>query len=66
MPTKRDNQKPFCLRDVEVRPVWGMSEQRLWDRFMAPFHYLGFKGLYGSALRHVAVVDDTWLALLGW
>ena len=29
-------------------------------------HYLACKGLFGKALCHVAIHDDTWLALLGW
>ena len=29
-------------------------------------HSLPFNGLFGKALRHVAVCDQRWLALLGW
>ena len=54
------------LGDVRVRPVSGIEEQRRWDRLVAEHHYLGFKGFYGRALRHVAVAGDTWLALVGW
>ena len=54
------------LGDVRVRPVHGIEEQRRWDRLVATHHYLGFKGFYGRALRHVAVADGTWLALVGW
>lgn len=44
----------------------GIKEQRHWDRLVAAHHYLGFKGLYDRALRHVAVAGGTWLALVGW
>lgn len=33
---------------------------------MAAHHYLSFRRMFGRALRHVATVDGTWLALLGW
>ncbi|HZA29571.1 MAG TPA: hypothetical protein VE735_08355 [Gammaproteobacteria bacterium] len=29
-------------------------------------HYLGLQALVGRSLRRVAVVEDVWLALLGW
>ena len=51
------------LDEVRVRPVRGIKEQRRWDRLVAAHHYLGFKGFYGRALRHVAVAGGTWL---GW
>ena len=54
------------LDEVRVRPVRGIKEQRRWDRLVAAHHYLGFKGFYGRALRHVAVAGGTWLALVGW
>ena len=54
---------PFSLSDVTVRPVWGMTEQRLWDRLIATHHSLGFHGTFGRALRHVAMVNDCWVAL---
>ena len=33
---------------------------------MAAHHYLSFQRMFGRALRHVATLDGTWLALLGW
>jgi len=33
---------------------------------MRTHHYLGLRALVGKTLRYVAVVDDRWLALLGW
>ena len=37
------------LRDVTVRPVWGMTEPRVWDRLVATHHSLGFHGTFGRA-----------------
>ena len=33
---------------------------------MATHHYLPFRGLVGRSLRHVAVLGEHWLALIGW
>ena len=66
MDTNQAEIGPPILGDVRVRPVNGVEEQRRWDRLVATQHYLGFKGFYGRALRHVAVADGTWLALVGW
>ena len=43
-----------------------MAERRRWDSLVSEHHYLPFSGLFGKALRHVAVVGDLWLALIGW
>ena len=56
----------FPLRDVTVRLVRGVAERRRWDSLVSRHHYLPFHGLFGKALRHVAVCGETWLALLGW
>ena len=54
------------LRAVRVRPTHGAPEHRRWDRLVAHHHYLSFQGLFGKALRHVATLGATWIALLGW
>ena len=54
------------LRSVRVRPTHGAPEHRRWDRLVARHHYLSFEGLFGKALRHVATLDETWIALVGW
>ena len=57
----------FPLSAVEVRPVAGPAEQARWDRVMDAGHYLGFRGMFGHGVRHVAAgPDGEWLALLGW
>ena len=54
------------LRAVTVRPTRGGREHRLWDRLVEEHHYLGFHGIFGKGLRHVALHGETWLALVGW
>ena len=51
---------------MRVRPTHGAPEHRRWDRLVARHHYLSFEGLFGKALRHVATLDETWIALVGW
>ena len=54
------------LREVTVRPTAGAGERQRWDALMAAHHYLAFRGLVGRSLRHVAVLGEHWLALIGW
>ena len=57
----------FPLSEVVVRPVRDAAERVEWDRLMDDRHYLGFRGMFGDSLRHVAAGrDGRWLALLGW
>ena len=54
-------------RRVTVRPVRGEAERARWDALMRDHHYLGFRGMIGNSLRHVAERSDgAWVALLGW
>jgi hypothetical protein len=53
------------LRRVEVRPI--RPEERLeWDALVEQHHYLGLRSLFGKTLRYVALIEERWLALLGW
>ena len=54
------------LREVTVRPTVGVGERRRWDALMGAHHYLPFRGLVGRSVRHVAVLGELWLALVGW
>ncbi|MDE2921374.1 MAG: ISAs1 family transposase [Acidobacteriota bacterium] len=54
------------LRSITVRPTCGAQEHRLWDRLVEAHHYLGFGGLFGKGLRHVATLGPAWVALVGW
>ena len=57
----------FPLSAIEVRPVIDAAGRARWDRVMAAGHYLGFRGMFGHGIRHVATgPDGEWLALLGW
>ena len=63
VPTQR---RALNVRAVSVRPTFGAQEHRHWDRLVAAHHYLGFGGLFGKGLRHVATLGSTWVALVGW
>ncbi len=55
------------LRDLtffEVRPTEA-SENERWDALMREHHYLSFGWLAGESLRHVALLEGEWVALLG-
>ena len=54
------------LREVTVRPTVGTGERSRWDALMGAHHYLPFRGLVGRSVRHVAVLGEWWLALIGW
>ena len=54
------------LREVTVRPTVGADERSRWDALMGAHHYLPFRGLVGRSVRHVAVLGEHWLALVGW
>ena len=57
----------YPLSAVSVRLVSDPDERARWDRVMDDGHYLGFRGMFGDGIRHVAVgPDGAWLALLGW
>ena len=51
--------------EVEVRPA-RPDERRRRDALADEHHCLGFRQFAGRGLRHVAVWDGHWLALLGW
>ena len=48
------------------RPAVGADERIRWDALMGAHHYLPFRGLVGRSVRHVAVLGEHWLALVGW
>ena len=53
------------LRAVRVRPVRREEVQR-WNALVRERHYLGFTKFCGPQLKHVAVLGERWLALVGW
>jgi hypothetical protein len=48
-----------------VRPV-RKGELSRWNLYMQKYHYLGLKWIAGQSLRYIALLDDKWVALLGW
>ena len=46
----------FDLAEVSVRPVTDRAESARWDVLMSRHHYLGFRGLVGGGVRHLAGV----------
>ena len=62
-PTTLDEVRPLDLRTV----VRGTREGRLWNEFVARYHYLGYKTLVGAQMRY-AVHDRSGspLAMLGF
>jgi len=53
------------LTTLTVRPIIN-SERNKWDQLMDTHHYLGFKQLVGESIRYVALLEENWVALLGW
>lgn len=64
-PLKSELSDKFPFHCLVVRPIFP-SERDVWDGLMSEHHYLGFKSLIGSSIRYVAMIEDRWLALLGW
>ena len=59
------DRREVVVGEVEVRPA-RPDERRRWDALVAEHHYLGFRQFAGRGLRHVAVWNGHWVALLGW
>ena len=49
-----------------MRPTVGTRERQRWDEVMGTHHYLSFRTLGGRSMRHVAVLGERWLSLVGW
>ena len=56
------------IRPLELRPVVRSSrEGKLWNEFIARYHYLGYKTLVGAQIRYAVYDRDGWaLAMLGF
>ena len=62
-PTTLDKVRPLDLRPV----VRGTRESKLWNEFVARYHYLGYKTLVGAQMRYAVHDRDGWpLAMLGF
>ena len=62
-PTTLDKVRPLDLRPV----VRGTRESKLWNEFVARYHYLGYKTLVGAQMRYAVHDRNGWpLAMLGF
>ena len=62
-PTTLDEVRPLDLRLV----VRGTREGRLWNEFVARYHYLGYKTLVGAQMRYAVHDRNGWpLAMIGF
>jgi hypothetical protein len=63
--TDKPNSQYVCLNNLVVRPIT-TSEESEWDMLMTKYHYLGFNKLTGRTMKYIALLDNQWVALLGW
>ena len=62
-PTALDEARPLDFRTV----VRGAREGKLWNEFVARYHYLGYKTLVGAQMRYAVHDHNGWpLAMLGF
>ena len=62
-PTTLDEVRPLDLRPV----VRSTLEGKLWNEFIARYHYLGYKTLVGAQMRYAVHDRDGWpVAMLGF
>ena len=62
-PTSLDEVRPLTLRLV----VRGTREGKLWNEFIARYHYLGYRTLVGAQMRYAVHDRDGWpVAMLGF
>ena len=62
-PTTLDEVRPLQMRAV----VHSTPEGRLWNEFVARYHYLGYKTLVGAQMRYAVHDRNGWpLAMLGF
>ena len=60
------NQPVHDLPPLQLHPVKGLQESRLWNEFIHRYHYLGYKALPGAQLRYFVSAAQQPLALLGF
>ena len=64
-PMKSNTACKIDLDSLIVRPIL-QNEKPRWNRLVETHHYLESARLGGESLRYVAVLDNRWVALLGW
>jgi Domain of unknown function (DUF4338) len=72
VPTAATDAQPPLLRPVHelsaltLRPVTSTASSRLWNEYIARYHYLGYTPLSGSQMRYNVFAGDELLALLSF
>jgi hypothetical protein len=72
VPTAATDAQPLLLRPVHelsaltLRQVTSTANSRLWNEYIARYHYLGYTPLSGSQLRYNVFAGDELLALLSF
>ena len=66
-----DAQTPLCqpvheLATLTLQPVCGTASSRLWNEYIARYHYLGYTPLSGSQLRYNVFAGEQLVALLSF
>ena len=69
--TETDPQAPIhapahALPTLQLQPVGGRADSRLWNEFIHRYHYLGFQTLPGAQLRYWVSAGGRLVALLGF
>jgi len=54
------------LASLTLRPVKGTQASRLWNEFIARYHYLGYTPMSGSQIRYNVFAGDRQVALLSF
>ncbi len=54
------------LRALTLTPVQGTAPSRLWNEYIARYHYLGYTPMSGSQLRYNVFAGDQLVALLSF
>lgn len=54
------------LARLTLRPVTGTAASRLWNEYIARYHYLGYTPMSGSQLRYNVFVGEQLVALLSF
>ncbi len=66
-----DPQQPLLqpvheLTALDLRPVTGTAVSRLWNEYIARYHYLGYTSMSGAQMRYNVFVGERLVALLSF
>jgi hypothetical protein len=71
-PTQATDPQPALLQPVhelaalDLRPVTGTAVSRLWNEYIARYHYLGYTSMSGAQMRYNVFVGERLVALLSF